>query len=94
MNSSDDTRYRQVEGLDVHEAEDGLIAFNPENDRVHHLNPAAGVAFELCAQTQSRRELIESFNTLFDLDDESGTSALDALNRLLSEGVLVEVDDS
>ena len=39
---------RQVEGLEVNEAEDGLVVFDPETDTVHHLNASASLIFELC----------------------------------------------
>jgi hypothetical protein len=95
MNAEADTLYKQVDGLDVHEADDGLIVFNQKSDRVHHLNASAGVLFELCSEPVSRRQLVEMFCTLFDLDSLSGERALEStLDQLIKESVLVEVDAS
>ena len=94
MNRSSKTLYQQVEGLDVHEAEDGLIIFNPGTDRVHHLNSTAGVVFSLCDQPRSGLALIESFTELFDLEQHSAQAVQTVLAQLSEEGVLVETNDS
>ena len=94
MNSTSETLYQQAEGLDVHEAEDGLIIFNPGTDRVHHLNSTAGVVFSLCDQPRSGLVLIESFAELFDLEQSSAETVQTVLAQLSEEGVLVETNDS
>ncbi len=82
--------YEQVEGLDVHEADDGLILFNPETDCVHHLNSSAGVLFVLCDQPRSRESLINSFNALYGLDNSSDDSIQTTLDQLTQQRVLVK----
>jgi hypothetical protein len=39
---------RQAELLEVNEADDGLVVYDPTNDMVHHLNPSAAMIFDLC----------------------------------------------
>ncbi len=92
MNTNTETLYQQADDLDVNEAEDGLIIFNPETDRVHHLNPTAGVLFSLCDNPIFQSALIESFNALFGLDEDGEPSVMPVLQQLLEEGVLL-VDD-
>ena len=36
-------RLARVPKLEVHEARDGLVAFDPATDRVHHLNATSSV---------------------------------------------------
>jgi hypothetical protein len=86
------TQLRQVENLQVHEADDGLIVFDPANDRVHHLNSSAGVLFSLCDYPRSRDELTALFKNAYGLDDSADANLAAALDKLLEQGVLVAVD--
>jgi Coenzyme PQQ synthesis protein D (PqqD) len=43
-----DANPRKVEGLEVNEADDGLVVCDPQQDMVHHLNPSAALIFDLC----------------------------------------------
>ena len=45
--------YSQVEGMQVHETDDGLVVFNPDTDQVHHLNFTAGAIYTLCESAPS-----------------------------------------
>lgn len=84
--------FHQAGGLDVHEADDGLIIFNPETDRVHHLNSTAGVLFTLCETPQNGKALIDSFHALFQLPESEDQSIAKALENLVKDGVLIELD--
>ena len=88
MTELDSIIYKQVPGLEVHEAEDGLIIFNSHTDRVHHLNPTAGVLFELCQQPTSRAALIDSVQQLYELDAPPDEVVVSAINQLLDERVV------
>ncbi|HYB31739.1 MAG TPA: PqqD family protein [Solirubrobacteraceae bacterium] len=39
---------RRRSSLEVNEAEDGLVVYDPATDMVHHLNPSAALIFDLC----------------------------------------------
>ena len=82
--------YQQAEGLEVHEADDGLIVFNATTDRVHHLNPTTGVIFELCLQPRPQIALLEALRTLYQNDDLPDAEILQTLGQLLTEGLLEE----
>ena len=92
MNKGSDNYYKQVQGLDVHEADDGLIIFHADTDRVHHLNFPAGVLFALCDQPRSKASLVESFQALFDLAEPDTAVVQTTLDQLLTEGVLIQAD--
>ena len=47
-----DTNPRRAEALEVNEAEDGLVVYDPAHDMVHHLNPSAAMIFDLCDGTR------------------------------------------
>ncbi len=81
--------YTRATGVEVHETDDGLIVFNPATDRVHHLNPTAGVLWELCTGSKTSAQLIKEMAELFSLD-ELPTDAVEAgLKQLVSENVLI-----
>jgi len=92
MKKGSDNHYQQVQGLDVHEADDGLIIFHADTDRVHHLNFSAGVLFALCDQPRSRASLVESFQVLFGLEDSDTAAVQATLDQLLAEGVLIRTN--
>jgi Coenzyme PQQ synthesis protein D (PqqD) len=76
-------------GLEVHEAQDGLVVFDPTSDRVHHLNATAAVLFELCAAERSRSELATLIVDLYGLDEPPAAGIEAGLRQLLAEGILV-----
>ena len=88
--SNDSTLYTRASGIEVHETDDGLIVFNAATDKVHHLNPTAGVLFELCIGSKTSAQLAQEMVDLFSLD-EVPTEAIQAgLDQLVSEDVLIE----
>jgi hypothetical protein len=94
MNTTRKCHYRQVQGLEVHEADDGLIIFNAGTDRVHHLNQTAGVLFELCLQAQTLAGLLESMQQLYELEQMPLDEIRQTVSKLVAEGVLEEVDEA
>ncbi|MFK7828752.1 MAG: PqqD family protein [Congregibacter sp.] len=93
MDVSRKSLLRQPANLQVHEADDGLIAFDPDNDRVHHLNPSAGVMFSLCDNPQTKGQLTEQFIIAYGLDADEHAQAEEAIAQLLREGLLVASTD-
>ena len=84
-------RLKHAEGLEVHEAQDGLVVFNPETDCVHHLNGTAAVVFELCDGSRETADLPALVAELFSLDDQLGSvGAGRAAGQLIEHGVLVQ----
>jgi hypothetical protein len=83
-------RLTQAEGLEVHEAQDGLVVFNPETDRVHHLNGTAAVLFELCDGSRDTVDLPAFVAELFSLQEPPGDAVTEGLSQLMEQGVLVQ----
>ena len=94
MNNTENSRYSQSDGLDVHEADDGLIVFNTATDRVHHLNSTAGVLFALLETPREQARLVADFNRLFNREDTDNGPILEVLKQLVDEGVLVVSADA
>jgi hypothetical protein len=82
-------RVTRAAGLEVHEAQDGLVVFDPTTDRVHHLNATAAVLFELCATPRSVTELGALVADLYGLDDPPTAEIDEGLRQLLAEGILI-----
>ncbi len=83
----------RVDGLEVHEAEDGLVVFNPATDRVHHLNATASVLFELCDGTRETHELTQLVADLFSLEEPQDEAVETGLRLLIDQEVLVPGSD-
>lgn len=81
---------KQADKLEVHEAQDGLVVFNPKTDRVHHLNPTAAVLFELCDGSRQTSELPELVAELFSMDEPPRDAITEGLVQLVEQGVLVQ----
>lgn len=77
-----------VDGLDIHEVEDGLVVYDPAADRVHYLNPSASLVLSLCDGTRTEAELAELVRAAWKLE----TAPIDDVSRCLAqlqrEGVL------
>ena len=70
-----------VDGLDVHEAEDGLVVYVIATDTVHHLNKTAGVIFGLCDCSRDSAAIAAEVASLFAL----GEAPLDETAACLSD---------
>ena len=79
----DETRRPTAEaGLEVDEAEDGLVVFVPATDVVHHLNRTAGVIFGLCDGTRDVAAIAAEVAVLFRLDGPPLDETLTCLEEL------------
>ena len=77
-----DLNPRQADSLEVNEADDGLVVYDPLHDMVHHLNPSAAVIFDLCDGTQGSRGDRPSLAEACDLDSPSADEARAGLAEL------------
>ncbi|MGI9522094.1 MAG: PqqD family protein [Hyphomicrobiaceae bacterium] len=84
--------YEQTPGMQVHEADDGLIVFDPGTDRIHHLNYTAGVVYEFCNTTHTQPELAKKVATLYSLDAPPVEDVDQCLSQMVSDGLLQSKD--
>jgi hypothetical protein len=59
---------RRIESLEVNEAEDGLVVFDPSRDMVHHLNSSAAVIFDLCDGTRDAATIAAVLRRAYELE--------------------------
>ena len=58
---------RAADGLDVNEADDGLVVYVEATETVHHLNRTAAVIFGLCDGTRDASAIAAEVAALFEL---------------------------
>ncbi len=83
---------RRCDGIEVHDAQDGLVIFFPETQRVHHLNQTAAVLFELCDGTRATSDLPKLVADLFQLDATPVEEVRAGVQQLMDESILVAVE--
>lgn len=79
----------QQPGLQVTEAEDGLIVFDPVHERVHHLNGAAALILELCNGEHPADEIEDLVATTFTHGSVTEAEVRACLEVLLAEELVV-----
>jgi PqqD family protein of HPr-rel-A system len=63
-----DMNPRKADSLEINEAEDGLVVYDPVHDMVHHLNPSAALIFELCDGTRDADAIAQVLQEAWSLD--------------------------
>jgi hypothetical protein len=59
---------RRIEPLEVDEADDGLVVYDPATEMVHHLNPSAAVIFDLCDGSRDAEAIGQVLAQAYDLN--------------------------
>jgi hypothetical protein len=77
-----------ADGLEVNETKDGLIVYEPLQDRVHYLNATASVVFTLCDGTKDATAIADAVGKAYDLDHSPLADVDACLSQLRDEGLL------
>ncbi len=80
------------EGLEIDEADDGLVIFDPVEDMVHHLNPTAAIIFDLCDGSRDLERIAALLAEVYELNEPAREDALAGL-RGLAERRLIHWED-
>ena len=80
---------KRVDGLDISQAEEGYIVYQPDKDRVHFLNHTAILILELCNGESSPDEIAELVKTAYGLPEAPRREVEDALEKMKAEGLFV-----
>lgn len=83
---------RQIDDLDLSPADDGYIIYQPEQDRVHYLNPTAVLILELCNGRNSSAEIVELVKQAYSLPHAPVEEVRKALTQLAAEGLLQDAN--
>lgn len=73
---------RKADRLEVNEAEDGLVVYDPTHDTVHHLNTTASLIFDLCDGTRNADGIARVLAEAYQLDATPCDDALAGLDEL------------
>lgn len=77
-----DSLPRRAGLLEVNEADDGLVVYDPANDQVHHLNATASIIFDLCDGTRDPEEIARILGEAYELEASPRDDALAGLKEL------------
>ncbi|MDA8310146.1 MAG: HPr-rel-A system PqqD family peptide chaperone [Actinomycetota bacterium] len=83
-----DGKPAKVEPLEVNEAEDGLVVYDPTSGMVHHLNPTASVIFDLSNSTRDPETIARTLAEVFDLDSPPLGDVTAGLRDLAERGLV------
>jgi coenzyme PQQ synthesis protein D (PqqD) len=81
---------RRLESLEVNEADDGLVVYDPARDQVHHLNPSAAVIFDLCDGSRSVEDIAAVLADVYALPGPPVAEARAGLEELIERGLVHE----
>ena len=83
-----DDNPRRLEPLEINEADDGLVVYDPSSDMVHHLNPSAAVIFDLCDGTRDAEAIARILGEAYGLDAPPLEEATAGLRELRERGLI------
>jgi hypothetical protein len=87
ISAMSDAYPRRADRLEVNEADDGLVVYDPTHDKVHHLNPSAAIIFDLCDGTRDAEAIAEILGEAYDLAapprDDASAGLEELANRRL-----------
>ena len=83
-----DDRPRRVEGLEIEEAGDGFIVYQPDRDRIHYLNATAAVLFELATGELDPTQMAATLARLYSLAAPPHDDVRSGLEHLAREGLI------
>jgi hypothetical protein len=80
-------RPARAEGIDVHEGEHGLV-LHQTTVRVHEMNAAASVVFELCDGTRTTDTIVSLVQAAWGMDEPPHDEVVACIAHLRDEGLL------
>ncbi|BAN03848.1 PqqD family peptide modification chaperone [Ilumatobacter coccineus] len=78
----------QADDLDLAEADDGLVVFEPTASAAHHLNPSAAVVFMLCDGATDAVTIAERYAETFGLDEPPLAQVVRTIDDLVHKRLL------
>ena len=86
--TDNDQNPRMVAGLDLNEAEDGLIVYEETTDTVHHLNKTAAAILGLCDGTRDPAAIAAAVAELYELETDPTEETLRCLAELSEKSLI------
>jgi hypothetical protein len=79
---------RRLETLEVNDADDGLVVYDPEREMVHHLNASAALIFDLCDGTRAPASIAQVLSEAYRLDAPPLDQTIAGLRDLEERGLI------
>lgn len=83
-----DDAFVVCEGLEITHAPDGYVVYDATREKVHYLNPTAGIVYELCDGAKSLRAISAFLAQAYGLDQEPVEATRACLKTLITEGLV------
>jgi len=74
--------------LDINEAKDGSVAFDPVRNRVHYLNHTAALVLEFCTGENTEGDIVRLLMACYGLPQPPTREVADCLEQLRTEGLI------
>jgi coenzyme PQQ synthesis protein D (PqqD) len=74
--------------LEINEAADGYVVYDPARDRVHYLNHTAALVLELCTGGNEPAEIVQLLQRAYDLREPPRQETHHCLTQLWQEGLI------
>ena len=80
---------KHIDDLDINPADDGYIIYQPDQDRVHYLNPTAVFILELSNGRNSVDEIVQLLQQAYGLGESPEKVVHEAIAQMKAEGLLL-----
>lgn len=80
--------FRQTSGCEISQMSDGVVVYQTEKERVHYLNPAASLIYDLCRESQSVEAIADYLMDAFSLLEPPRGEVTQCIGQLLAEGLI------
>jgi hypothetical protein len=81
--------HERAPGIEIREAPDGIVVYDPGRDRLHYLNPTAALLLESCNGSLPAAELPVLLAAAFDRAAPPTGEVETCLATLLDQGLLI-----
>jgi hypothetical protein len=86
--AKEEAKYVKADGLEVNRMPDGYVVYDAEHDKVHYLNPAASMIFELCGETTTLVAITDYLQEAYTLSAPPAGDVRACLEELADEGII------
>jgi hypothetical protein len=83
-----DANPRQVDQLEINEADDGLVVYDSAHDMVHHLNASAALIFDLCDGSRDPDAIAVIVSEAYGLVDPPHAETVAGLEDLVERNLI------
>lgn len=79
---------QRADGIEVVEAADGFVVYDPAQDRVHYLNHTAALILEFATGENTDAEITHMLQVAYELPEPPDDAVKECLEQLRGEGLV------